>query len=231
VGPNRVTYDEAKLLLLMHGPGTSGPNGEPLIAERGFVHSLRPYEGNLVERNFHLVMEALFTVGETLYRSQQVDRELIHAIWVICDTARAYGLHPQGMLQRNKLISQTDTNRLERWVDAIETTALTVLGGGPPHYRLTRYAEYVTEVGWWDNIDFFIPLLERAISDRELLEPQIQAQALGRLGGRARRALPTLYQALARRYTYYSPEERCTEEVHAVIRAAIQQIESAPSAE
>src|SRR4051812_37093723 len=151
-----MTYDEAKLLLLMHGPGTSGPDGEPLIAERGFVHSLRPYEGRLVEKNFHLVMEALFTVGETLYRSQQVDRELVHAIWALCNTARGYGLHPQGMLQRNKLISQADTKRFERWIDAIETPPLPVLGGHPPHSRLSRYAEYVTEVGWWDNIDFFI---------------------------------------------------------------------------
>ena len=221
-----MTYDEAKLLLLTHGPGTSGPDGEPLIAERGFVHSLRPYEGSLVEQNFHLVMEALCTVGETLYRAPQVDRELVYAIWVICDTARGYGLHPQGMLQRNKLISQADTRRLERWIDAIETTALTVLGGGPPHSRLSRYAEYVTEVGWWDNIDFFIPLLERAIADPENLEPQIEIQALGKLGVRARPALPTLYQALARRYPYYSAEE-----VHAVIRTTIQQIEAAPSAE
>lgn len=221
-----MTYDEAKLLLLMHGPGTSGPNDEPLIAERGFVHSLRPYEGSLMEKNFHLVLEALCTVGETLYCSQQVDRELVHALWAMCCTASGYGLHPQAMLQRNKLISETDTKRLERWVDAIETSALSILGGHPPHYRTTRYAEYVIEVGWWDNIDFFIQLFERAISDPNLTDWQTEVQALGKLGERARGALPTLYAALSRRYTWYIPEEMCTEEMHTVIRTAIQQIEA-----
>jgi hypothetical protein len=69
------------------------------------------------------------------------------------------------MLQRNKLLKPTDTKRLEQWIDAIDNVALNMLAGHPPHYRLSRYAEYVTQVGWWDNIGFFIPLLERAISD------------------------------------------------------------------
>jgi hypothetical protein len=224
-----MTFDDAKLLILMHGPGTSGPAGEPLIAERGFVHSLRPYEGSLIEKNFHLVMEALFTVGETLCCCEQVDRELVHALWMICSTARRYGLHSQGMLQRNKLISQADTKRLERWVDTIETTSLRMLAGSRPYCQVYHYAEYVTEVGWLDNIDFFIPLIDRAISDHELIEPEIPVKALGKLGSKARSALPALARALSRRYTYYSPEDRCTEEVHGVIRAAIQQIEAAPN--
>jgi hypothetical protein len=220
-----MTYDEAKHILLLHGPGTEDANGQPLFAEDGFVCSLRPYQG-LVEKNFHLVMEALFTIAETSHRSREVDRQLMHALWMICSTARDWGLHPQGMLQRNRLMSQADTKRLERWVDAIETTVLAFLGGHPPHYHLQRYAEYVTEVGWWDNIDFFIPLLERAISDTELIEPEIPVKALGRLGAKAQSALPALYQALARRYTYYSPEEQCTEEVRGVIKQAITSIEN-----
>ena len=226
-----MTYDEAKHLLLLHGPGTESAQGEPLIAEQGFLHSLRPYEGNLVEKNFHLVMEALFTVGDVVHRSRMVDRDLVHALWTMCSTARGWGLHPEGMLQRNKLISRDDTGRLERWVDTIESTAFGSLGGRPPHYSIFRYAEYVTEAGWWDNIDFFIPLLERAISDTDLSEPSIAAEALGKIGGKARPALPTLYQALARQYVYYTPEDRCTEEVRGVIQHAIDQIEAAQNGE
>jgi hypothetical protein len=59
------------------------------------------------------------------------------------------------------------------------------------------------------------------------MEPEIEVNALGALGVKARSALPTLYQALERRYTYYSPEERCTEEVREVIQRAIANIERA----
>src|SRR5687768_8570129 len=99
-----MTYDEARLLLLMHGSGTYDADGQPLVAEDGFLGSLRPYRG-LVEKNFHLVMEALFTVGEILHRSPQVERELVHSMWTMCSLARCWGLHPEGMLQRNKLIT------------------------------------------------------------------------------------------------------------------------------
>ena len=218
-----MTYDEAKHRLLLHGPGATDGAGELVWAKDGFVCSLRPYEG-LIEKNFHLVMEALFTVAERIHRTAEVDRELIHAVWMICATARVWGLHPDW----NKLIAQDDALRLERWIDTIENLAIGFLGGHPPHYYVHKYAEYVTEVGWWDNFDYFVPLLQRAISDPHLSVIKTNVQALGKLGGRARASLPTLYQALALQYTYYFPIDRCTEEMHAVIRAAIQQIEAVP---
>jgi len=220
-----MTYDEARLLLLMHGPGTEDADGEPLLVEDGFLCSLRPYSG-LVERNFHLVMEALLTVGERLYREPLVDRELVKALWSICSTASGWGLHPDGMLQRNKLITPADTKRLQVWVDIIECNALNILGGLPPHYRVYRYSQYIIDFGWWDNIDFFITIIERAILDPALSEPCTDVAALGKLGGRARDALPALYQALDREYTFYTPNDRCTEEVRGSIRQAIQSIEA-----
>ena len=63
-----MTYEEARLLLLMHGSGTVDAAGRPMEVEDGFLGSLRPYRGS-IEKNFHLGMEALLTVGETLYRS------------------------------------------------------------------------------------------------------------------------------------------------------------------
>jgi hypothetical protein len=113
---SRMDYEEAKLQLLLHASGQ-------LILEDGFVTSLRPYSG-LHERSFHLVMEALLTVGDRIHQSLQIDRDLADAIWSICSISRAWGLQPGGMLQRNRLITATDTARLERWVETVETTAL-----------------------------------------------------------------------------------------------------------
>ena len=221
-----MTYDEARLLLLMHGAGTEDAEGQPLIAKDGFVGSLRPYRG-LIEKNFHLVMEALFTVGESLRDAPVVDRKLAHSLWSMCLTARHWGVHPAGMLQRNKLITPADTTRLEAWIDVVESTAMGVLLGHPLHYMIDRYAQYAIDFGWWDNIDFFIPLMQRVLVDPDWIDPTVVVAALGKLGRLAAPLLPLLHEALARRYAWYQPEERCTEEMRGVIRQAIQSIEAA----
>jgi hypothetical protein len=219
-------YNKAKQILLMHGSGTYDVAGKPLLFEDGFLGSLRPYRG-LLEKNFHLVMEALFVVGETIHASAQVDRDLVQSLWTMCTRAYSWGVHPEGMLQRNKLITRTDAQRLERWIGIIEETVLGLLRGCPPHYAIDSYAERILDEGWWDNIVFFIPLMERAISDETRIDQSVVAAALGKLGSKARTALPALYQAAVRRYTWYTPEDRCTEETRAIIKQAIDSIEAA----
>jgi len=225
-------YTEARHQLLLHGPGTSDESGQPMILDDGFVASLRPYSG-LHEKNFHLVIQALLVVGERLHCEPQVDRELVKAVWSICETGRSWGLHPSGMLQRNKLITVADTKRLERWVDTIESIALRLLGGWSPHWAVTDYAEYVVAIGGWENIASFIPLLARAVADPELPAGAIEVtvDALGRIGRAAAPVLPVLREAEQRAYTWYTPADRCTEEVRARIRAAIQAIEMSQEAE
>lgn len=112
-------FSEAKQQLLLHGSGTTDADGRPQILEDGFLGSLRPYRG-LQEKNFHRVMEALLTVGERVYQAQQVDREIAHTVWSTCRYARVWGLHPNGMLQRNRLITADDTTRLELWTDTVD---------------------------------------------------------------------------------------------------------------
>src|SRR5262249_3179529 len=143
---------------------TTDAAGQPLVLEDGFLGSLRPYRG-LHERNFHLVMEALLSVGEQLHAAPHLDRELVYAAWSICHTARSWGLAPGGMLQRNRLITATDTARLKRWVDTVEMVALRLLQGWAPHHAVSYYAEYLAEVGWWDNVTYFVGLMGRAVSD------------------------------------------------------------------
>lgn len=220
-------YAEARHQLLLHGPGTSDAAGNPLVLEHGFLGCLRPYSG-LYERNFHLVVEALLAVGERIHRTAQVDRDVVQAVWSICSTGRNWGLHPGGMLQRNKLITPGDTNRLELWLDTIESMTLRLLSGWPPHWAVTEYAEYLVAVGWWENVASFIPLLDHAVSDPELPAGAIEitADALGKLGGLASSVLPTLRAAERRSYIWWIPEDRCTEEVRARIARAVQAIES-----
>lgn len=222
-----MNYAEALHRLLLHGPGTTDARGEPLVLEDGFLGCLRPYTG-LQEKNFHHLMEAVFVVGDQFRQGSQVDREVVEAMWFICSTARNWGLHPDGMLQRNKLITAADTARLERWVDVIEVTALRLLQGWPPHWAVVAYAEYVASAGWSGNIAAFVPLLERAVSDPEvgdLIESVVDA--LGKLGSLAATVVPALRLAERRSYTWYTPEDRCTEEVRSLIRGAIQAIAGA----
>jgi len=218
-------HAEARHLLLLHGPGTPDAAGQPVVLEDGFLGSLRPYSG-LHERNFHLVMEALLSVGEQLHQTPQLDRELVYAVWSICHTARGWGLTPSGMLQRNRLITVADTARLERWVGTLEIVALRLLRAWPPHHAVYHYAEYVVEAGWWDNAAYFVSLMGRALADPGISDAiQTIAQALGKLGARASVALPALREAERREYTWYTPAECCTEEVRAQLRRAIQAIE------
>lgn len=221
-----MTFNEAKRVLIIHGTGTSDSNGEPACLEEGFLGSLRPYRG-LMERNFHIVMEALLAAGETIHREPQVDRELVDSLWSMCSLARHWGLHPEGMLQRNHLITKADAERLEVWIEAIERTAQGLLNGSPPHLQITPYAQYVIDFGWWDNIDAFIPFFQRAVSDPEADDGiESVVPAIGKLGGRARSVLPILREALTRNYNWYSPGHKCTQEARGIIRAAIRNIEA-----
>jgi hypothetical protein len=220
-------YEEAKHLLLLHHGSDTSDAADQSYLEDGFLSSLRPYKG-LKEKNFHLVMEALLTCGERINQASQVDRDLILAVWGMCSTARGWGLHPEGMLQRNKLITLADSTRLELWIGTIEDTALRLLSGWPPHRAVYRYGVYIGAVGWWTNIGFFIPLIVRAVSDPDIPDAiESNVKALGKLGRLATSALPALHEAHNRSYTWYIPVERCTQEVRGYIKQAINAIESA----
>lgn len=209
-------HDEARHLLLMHGTGTF--DADPGWLEDGFLGMLRPYRG-LRETNFHVVLEALFVVGQRLSAGNLVDRELTHSLWSMCRLARLWGVDPDGMLQRNKLISQSDTTLLQRWIDIVEYGALHMLSGRPPYQEVNSYAEYVIEYGPGDNVDFFIPLMCQYLDDPDSVDPEPIPQALGKLGRRAVQALPSLHAASSRKYADY-----CHADAQAAIEDAIRRI-------
>ncbi|HEX8912417.1 MAG TPA: hypothetical protein VF796_08655 [Humisphaera sp.] len=218
--PETVNYDEARHTLLMHGSGVYNDAGEPMALDDGFLGMLRPYRG-LRENNFHVVMQALLVVGQRIHQADSVDRPLVESLWSTCSLMRAWGLHPSGMLRRNKLITEADARRLETWIDIFERSALGLLGGCPPHYEVERYAQYVIDSGPGENIAFFIPLMQQLLDDPDASDPTVVAEALGKLGPVARGALRSLHDANARTYPHY-----CDADAHDAITRAIALIEA-----
>jgi hypothetical protein len=218
-------YDQAKRLILLHGLGIEVPDPDPLL-KHGFIGCLRPYSG-LREHNFHELIEALLVVGERFHGAAMVDREIVFALWHICATARRYGIWPDGMLRRNKLISAEDVARLERWVDVIERMSTRLLIGKIlPHSAVFLYAEYVIGHDWSDNWAAFLPWFVQAVTDPYTWDAlQYIVGALGKLGPRAASVLPALRAAAERTFDWYEPADRCTNETRAQIQAAIRAIE------
>ncbi|CAK9015899.1 Uncharacterized protein SCF082_LOCUS12953, partial [Durusdinium trenchii] len=203
----------------MHGSGTYDDAGEPIGLDDGFLSMLRPYRG-LIENNFHIVMEALLVVGERLHVAETVDRKLIESLWSTSSLMRCWGIHPDGMLQRNNLITPDDTKRLETWIEIFERTALGLLNGCPPCCEVERYAQYINDVGAGDNVSFFIPLMSHFLDDPDTTDPTVVAEALGKLGPIARDALSSLRAAANRTYP-----DNCNSEAHELIAEAIRRIE------
>ncbi len=121
-----MTPAEAKRLLLLHSFGLDDFD-DPAM-EVGFIGSLRPYRG-LIERNFHEVMAALGVLAPQLQLGQ-IDAQIVSALWSICHTARAWGVHPDGMLRRNHLIAPADVERLENWIETISYATMILLDNG-----------------------------------------------------------------------------------------------------
>jgi hypothetical protein len=121
-----MTPDEAKELLMLHSFAHADVDHPKM--ETGFLGSLRPYRGHLIEANFHEVMAALRVLVPSL-QQPSVDREIISALWGICHLGRMWGVDPDGMLQRNHLIAPQDVKTLELWVDCISYATMMLLDG------------------------------------------------------------------------------------------------------
>lgn len=217
---------EARCLLLANGLGTNDDEDSPGFREEGFLGRLRPYRG-LDENLFHEIMEALFVVGDDLRAGAHVDRRLVGSVWSMCSYARRWGVNPQGMLRRNRLISEVDVSRLEQWIDLIESTTLSFLSGNEMRDVIAGYAQYLCDTGAGLNAANFVPIMAAALRvEDDLHDPSTVAEALGQLGRIARPALPELHAAASRIYRLVHPVEQFTAEVRSTIHAAIEKIES-----
>ncbi len=120
--------------------------------EKGFLGMLRPYRG-LVERNFHEVMATLAVLSAEL-REDKVSRDVINDLWAICHLGRTWGVHAEGMLRRNQLITDDDVARLEEWIGTISYAVMLLLEGVPATDR--RELAYSPPPEWeplWPSAD------------------------------------------------------------------------------
>jgi hypothetical protein len=121
-----MTTAEAKELLQFHS--FTHPDVDHSKMEGGFLGSLRPYQGQLFEKNFHEVMAALRVLAPSLQQTP-IDREVVSALWNICHLGRAWGVYPNGMLRSNNLIQPQEIERLESWVACISYATMMILDG------------------------------------------------------------------------------------------------------
>ena len=131
-------YEEAVNLILMHGPGRDDVPLEEALIENSFVGCLRPFAG-LREENFLQVMRAIIALTPHLSGAKVWELRLVYGLWELTKTARLWGLDPNGMLQRNRLLSEEDTKRLLLWVHCIEMAVSRLMRNGDPAEAMAYY--------------------------------------------------------------------------------------------
>ncbi len=112
--------------------------------ERGFLGSLRPFQGELKESNFHELMTLIRALAGELGQDT-LDRRVISCLFSICQLARAWAVEPEGMLQRNRLLSDEQTAQMERWLDMISYAVMVLLDRGGEEEAFWGYRKFVNE--------------------------------------------------------------------------------------
>jgi hypothetical protein len=96
--------------------------------ENGFLGQLRPYKGVLHEKNYHLIIRALKVLAPELEKDF-IDKNIINSIWGICHLGRMWAIHPDGMLQSNKLINKQQASQIDNWLIDVSYVAFCLLSG------------------------------------------------------------------------------------------------------
>jgi len=133
-------YEAAVNVILMHGVGRDDVPLEGALLPGGFLGCLRPFSG-LREENFLQVIEAVIALRAHLAGRQLWERRLVEGLWELTKRARQWALDPRSMLQRNCLLSTSDTALLQIWVLCIEMAVSKLFRGGDPGEALTYYRE------------------------------------------------------------------------------------------
>jgi len=89
---------------------------------------LRPFTGELVENNYHEIMEITRVLQSNL-EAKDINSEIISALWNICYLSRIWGLEESGMLRRNNLISDHQVEELSDWINNISYAVMMLMDG------------------------------------------------------------------------------------------------------
>lgn len=137
--------EEAFFLLKCHAFAHNDLEHEKM--QHSFLGILRPFCGELNERNFHELMEIIEVLADE-FRKAEVNRDILSCLWSICQLARAWAIDSSGMLQRNNLITPEQSALLEEWLDMISYAVMVLLEGeGELDEAFWGYREYVKEKG------------------------------------------------------------------------------------
>ncbi|WP_339831005.1 hypothetical protein [Paenibacillus sp. FSL R7-0272] len=138
----RVERQEAIVLLKYHAFAHDDVNHPKM--EHGFLGSLRPFRGQLIEENFHELMRILRTLAPDLSRAA-LDREVIACLWSITHLARTWAVEPEGMLRSNQLISDEQVAVMEEWLNLFSYAVMILIEGGDEQEAFWGYEQYVLD--------------------------------------------------------------------------------------
>ena len=122
-----MSIEEAKELLSYHSGRNENVDNPKWI--NGFLGSLRPFRGELLESNFIEVMECLKALQDE-FEQDKVDKYMVSDIVGITHLARVWA-SPDGMLGSNKLLTEEQTAKLNMWVDIIQESLMRLLDDSP----------------------------------------------------------------------------------------------------
>lgn len=95
--------------------------------ERDSVVVLSSASGPAEQGRFS-VIDCVDAVAHHVTTTQTLDRSVVSSLWAIVHIGRAWGLHPDGMLRRNDLITVEDQATLADWLDSLSERILHMLG-------------------------------------------------------------------------------------------------------
>ena len=146
-----MSIEEAKERLTYHSGRNENVEDPKWV--KGFLGSLRPFRGELIEDNFIEVMECMKVLqGE--FEQDKIDRNMLSDIVGITYLARTWAA-PYGMLGSNKLLSEEQTAKYFMENEAILTN--------DARYTIFKYGKYTirfkspyslekyTQVKEWDR--------------------------------------------------------------------------------
>jgi len=121
-----MTLDAAREQLGFHSG--ADPRIDDPRWENGHLSTLRPYRG-LRPDVMANVMECVDSIAEHLRDAAELDRHIVSSLWGIVHFTRAWALHPEGMLKRNRLITAEDAATLEEWLSTLSYRIALLLDG------------------------------------------------------------------------------------------------------
>ena len=130
--------------------------GEP--EDDTILGCLRPYRG-VNDRHLAEILHALLVAAPGLNGPTEVDRGLVHAIWELCRTVRAWTRGPrEPMFHGLQFITPAEKRRLDSWTEQVESITLSLLRGSPISMAFFGLPWYVVEWGLGPQATFLAPL-------------------------------------------------------------------------